>query len=830
MKFKPFPRIYQLGLRYPVFVIILCLLWTGLTLYWAKNLRIEMDFSALLPEQTDSVKNLKELKKNFGSLGYLVLTVDAEIPAKGEAFAEKLAARVEQLPEIRYVDYRPPVEFFEKRQWLFLDIPDLQEMEKRLNRSLELQKLGVSPVFNDLMDFADEADRPDITFEDIRQKYQAKFDPKANESREDTGKEFQILWVKPMKPGNDIDYNRNLVAQVQALETELKQDPGFSSIKVGYTGEYQTSIENIDLTSREIALVSVVVAVLLILILILYFRTISSAFLIGFPLTLGIIWTGGFTYILLGHLNIITAFAATILAGLGSDYGIYLLARFYNERIKGRKFEDACRFSFRNTGKATFASMVTTVGAFLALLFSDFDIFREFGMVGALGLALNYLAMMLLLPSMLALGKRWEQVGWVRRLQDINRIRMPNIQSGWVQRLVSPRGAWAGVLIFILIVGISALSIPKESKIHFEDGTLNTKKLPSNQLDHRVAQMNWNTTNPTVLLTRGGDQEEKTVRGLDQLIQEKDPKERVFKKVFGISSFIPKDVVRKKVILKRIHDKYRDARLINKDRKRQVMESIDESVMASAITLENVPEEIKRKFQSEVNEDVYAIFLFPSIQRSGSENIEKYYRGVQSAKSKAGIDFASVDGAFIQRDVINLIQSEAPKGMILLSVFFGFFVLIMIRPLRNGPVILGSLLGSLVMLSGALYLAGINLNILNIAVIPIIIGTGVDCFFHFNHRFHEEKDLGVVIRNQVPTIFISNLTSIVGFGGLILTSSVGLRSIGWVSVIGLFVVTLVCVLVYPRFLIVMKQSKLPSFSLKDKESLPYRQELSDGMG
>lgn len=106
----------------------------------------------------------------------------------------------------------------------------------------------------------------------------------------------------------------------------------------------------------------------------------------------------------------------------------------------------------------------------------------------------------------------------------------------------------------------------------------------------------------------------------------------------------------------------------------------------------------------------------------------------------------------------------------------------------------------MVLLSGILYLTGIRLNILNISVFPIILGTGIDCFIHFSHRFDEEGDLSKTIYYEVPAITISNLTSIVGFGGLLFTSSVGLRSIGWVSVLGLGIITSLCTLVFPRLL------------------------------
>ena len=110
-----------------------------------------------------------------------------------EAFADELGASVTQLPTVRYVDYRRPVDFFKDRQWLFVEKDDLVEMERRIDRSIELQEEGVSPIFSNLMDFADPKDRPDLTFEDIKQKYKDKMGP--DRSEVSSGKEGKNLMM-----------------------------------------------------------------------------------------------------------------------------------------------------------------------------------------------------------------------------------------------------------------------------------------------------------------------------------------------------------------------------------------------------------------------------------------------------------------------------------------------------------------------------------------------------------------------------------------------------------------------------------------------------------
>ncbi len=115
-----------------------------------------------------------------------------------------------------------------------------------------------------------------------------------------------------------------------------------------------------------------------------------------------------------------------------------------------------------------------------------------------------------------------------------------------------------------------------------------------------------------------------------------------------------------------------------------------------------------------------------------------------------------------------------------------------------------------------MWIFGIQLNVMNITMIPIVLGTGIDCFIHYSHRFDEERDINEIIRRDVPAIFVSSLTSIIGFGGLALCSTVGMRSVGWISMLGLSIVTLVCVLVFSRLLMIENVFEARGIPLKDE--------------
>jgi hypothetical protein len=65
--------------------------------------------------------------------------------------------------------------------------------------------------------------------------------------------------------------------------------------------------------------------------------------------------------------NALTATVASIAVGIGVPYGIHLINRFRESRLRGMHADDAIRDSLRNTGAALIGSAVTTGLAFAVL-------------------------------------------------------------------------------------------------------------------------------------------------------------------------------------------------------------------------------------------------------------------------------------------------------------------------------------------------------------------------------------------------------------------------------------------------------------------------------
>jgi len=79
---------------------------------------------------------------------------------------------------------------------------------------------------------------------------------------------------------------------------------------------------------------------------------------------------------------------------------------------------------------------------------------------------------------------------------------------------------------------------------------------------------------------------------------------------------------------------------------------------------------------------------------------------------------------------------------------------------------------------------GIPFNPANIMTLPLVVGIGVTNGIHILNRFGEEKNPSILARSTGLAVLVSGLTTIAGFGSLILAKHQGIESLGYVMAVG----------------------------------------------
>ena len=86
---------------------------------------------------------------------------------------------------------------------------------------------------------------------------------------------------------------------------------------------------------------------------------------------------------------------------------------------------------------------------------------------------------------------------------------------------------------------------------------------------------------------------------------------------------------------------------------------------------------------------------------------------------------------------------------------------------------------------------GLELNVANIVVLPLILGIGVDTSVHIMHRVREEErlhtqaSLSVVILGTGRAVLFAALTTMVGFAGLTVADNGAMKSLGFLMVLAI---------------------------------------------
>lgn len=144
--------------------------------------------------------------------------------------------------------------------------------------------------------------------------------------------------------------------------------------------------------------------------LLLIYRHPVKAFLPLLPIVFIVGWSGLVMYLFDISYTPLTATLGALIIGIGTEFTVLLMERYFEEREKGHQSREAIKITNKRTGKAILASALTTIGGFSALLVSDFVILNNFGMMTLINISFALLSTIIIMPSILIILDRFVKV------------------------------------------------------------------------------------------------------------------------------------------------------------------------------------------------------------------------------------------------------------------------------------------------------------------------------------------------------------------------------------------------------------------------------------
>lgn len=191
------------------------------------------------------------------------------------------------------------------------------------------------------------------------------------------------------------------VQAIRATAAALRRD--FPGVNVGVTGAPALAADEMRAARRDIFLASVLGFLANALLLVIPFRAVVKPAFALLTLLVGIAWAFGFATLTVGHLNLLSAVFSSILIGIGINFPIHFLARYEEARRVGKDAPAALEESLGRTGVGVLGAALVTVAAFWSALLTDFRGIAELGFIAGSGLFLCFLASVTVFPACIAL-------------------------------------------------------------------------------------------------------------------------------------------------------------------------------------------------------------------------------------------------------------------------------------------------------------------------------------------------------------------------------------------------------------------------------------------
>lgn len=815
-------RLARLQSERPWLFVFVAILTLVPSLWAAKGLGFRADFSELLPENKDSVIELRRVSQRLA--GVATLTVVAEIPG-GESpealqqFVDELVPRLEALgPDlVGAVDYgvHGPRKFFGENALLYADIEDLRQAHEEI---LERYDYEVAKATGNLI-FDDEPPT-EITAEAIRERLGADKPTVADKypngyylSQE--GDLIAVLIRTPVEGKKATEDFKARVAEVVASVEPKKIHP---AMEVRYTGDVITSAEEYEAIVNDLSNVGFWGVTGILATVFLFFMRVRAVLLMGATILVSLAWTFGITRYTIGYLNSSSGFLVSIIAGNGINSAIMYLARYTEaRRDQGMSIGEAVSVAHRDSWIPTLASAVTSMLAYGSLIITDFRGFKHFGIIGSYGMIIAWVATYLFIPAFLAASERVWPAFRTDKKAEPGKLRF---SYGLIfakialakPRLMSAVGIVLGLASVALTVQYFSVD-PIEydmTKVRNERRDSTAAGVLSTRVDKIVGRLG---QDGMAIMTDRVDQVQPLVDALMERHAAAPEDLKPFEEVVTIYSLLPKDQEEKIALIEEMHDRLLRAkrRGFIKEEDWAELEPYLPKDELKPIGIEDLPEQVARPFTERDGTRGRIVYIVPKSGFSvwDAKYLMRWADSFRSTTLPTGEEIKGSGRAVIFADMIEAISEDAPKAIILSAIGAVVIIFIAYGFHRSAFAVFLPWAIGLTSLIAFMQLYGMKLNFLNFIALPIATGIGAEYSHNLMQRYRAEdpEKLAHVVVETGGAVALCSLTTTIAYCALLLSINQGIVSFGLASAVAELTCLFAAVIFLPAFLAWQMQRK-----------------------
>jgi len=212
----------------------------------------------------------------------------------------------------------------------------------------------------------------------------------------------------------------------------------------------------------------------------------------------------------------------------------------------------------------------------------------------------------------------------------------------------------------------------------------------------------------------------------------------------------------------------------------KVMNELYGSLNASAVTLDDVPQDIKDRWLSKTG--LYRIQIVPKYDLNDLDKMAKFIADVQAiAPETTDLPVMYWES---MKEVINAFQ----QAIIIALITIALLLLAIRRNLTDTLLVMTPLILAGLFTMASTVLTGTPINFANIIALPLLLGLGVDNGIHMVEKLHHSlsEEQNIYQSSTARAMFYGALTTASSFAGLAFSPHEGIASMGLVITIGIF--------------------------------------------
>lgn len=731
-------------------ILLLALTFTLYMGYYAIQLETDASFDTMYPADSQAIQLKSLVSSEFGATDtlFVLATIDDSVNDKN-----------------RLQDIREPAV-----------IAGLDALARSM-----LEEQSVSQVFSVAELLKQQYGRLPQTLEESKEMIQGLIQDTSFFVSKDFSAANLIVSVDiPKKLGSIEKTERIIREKIENAQTPL-------GVKLVLTGEPTLLNRIMNLLINDNLITIGIALIFVTTILWIFFRSPKIAIVAIQPVILTLIWLAG-TLVLLGiRINMMTAAVGAMMVGMGIDYSIHMSHGFHENVKRNRPTSK----TVPSIGRALFASAMTTIAGFVALLFGVSPSSQIQGTVLAIGIAYAFLSTLLVLPCLLHIQRRIMytpfdevvfKIGKKRKAQNVliqkALFRLGKIQSTHPWKIIG------FVMVFTILV------VPGMTLVYTD-----------------TDNSNW--------IPEGDD----VIEALNRVVADFGGTERLNLLIMSESSETIQDM-RHPQVLRAVHlldQSLEELEYIN------MVSSPTDNILLYRNALPNSLENVKNVLQEypfiaqDFNKDFSIMRITLTSDLFGdpetdedAKHFQEILNEVETISFPKGIAVVPQGSLPQFLELRNNISSDMGK-----TTLIGFFFVIIIASLFYRSFVVGMLsfipiIFSIVWAISIMGYIGLPFTILTSGMLAIVMGMGIDFSIHLVHNTKEWLKEGHGIEESIihsitttgEAIFVATITTITGFLSLAGASLLVTQRLGYTLALAIGTSFLACMLIVPAVLMI----------------------------